>query len=238
MLHLTGDVIALMDALGAERAVVAGHDWGAPVAWHAALFRPDRVRGVIGLSTPYRPRGSSTPIAALRRHFGDGFYIVYFQQQGVADAELGRDPAVTFRTILAGLSGETAAMPLIPPGHGLLDVAATPGTLPPWLSEQDLDAYVTQYARAGFTGPLNWYRNIDRNWELTAPWQHALIDVPALFIAGDRDPNLRTISPAGIGAFLPKLTKSLMLPGCGHWVQQERPADVTAAMLEFLGGLR
>jgi pimeloyl-ACP methyl ester carboxylesterase len=237
MLHLTGDVIAVMDALGAERAVVAGHDWGAPVAWHAALFRPDRVRGVIGLSTPYRPRGSSAPIAALRRHFGDGFYIVYFQQPGVADAELGRDPAVTFRTILAGLSGETAAMPLIPPGHGVLDVAARPGTLPPWLTEQDIDAYVTQYARAGFTGPLNWYRNIDRNWELTAPWQHALIDVPALFIAGDRDPNLRTISPAGIAAFLPKLTKSLMLPGCGHWVQQERPADVTAAMLEFLGAL-
>lgn len=128
-------------------------------------------------------------------------------------------------------------MPLIPPGHGLLDVAATPGTLPPWLTEQDLDAYVTQYARAGFTGPLNWYRNINHNWKLTAPW-HALIDVLALFIAGDRDPNLRNISLAGIAAFLPKLTKSLMLPGCGHWVQQERPADVTAAMLEFLGGLR
>ena len=129
-------------------------------------------------------------------------------------------------------------MPLIRPGQGLLDVAARPHTLPPWLTEHDIDAYVTQYARAGFTGPLNWYRNIDRNWELTAPWQHALIDVPALFIAGDRDPNLRTISPAGIATFLPKLTKSLMLPGCGHWVQQERPTDVTAAMLEFLGGLR
>ena len=96
-------------------------------------------------------------------------------------------------------------------GHGL-DGRPVLRELPPWLTEQDIDAYVTQYARAGFTGPINWYRN----WELTALWQHTLIDVPALFIAGDRDPNLRTISPAGIAAFLPKLTKSLMLPGCGH----------------------
>jgi pimeloyl-ACP methyl ester carboxylesterase len=80
ILHLAGDVIALMDALGEEQAVVAGHDWGAPVAWHAALFRPDRIRGVIGLSVPYRPRGSAAPITTLRRSLGDGFYMVYFQQ--------------------------------------------------------------------------------------------------------------------------------------------------------------
>ena len=237
VLHLTGDVIALMDALGADQAVVAGHDWGAPVAWHTALFRPDRVRGVIGLSTPYRPRGSTAPLAAMRQHFGDGFYIVYFQQPGVADSELGRDPRRTFRTVLSGLSGSTAQLGLIPPGGGLLDVAAEPGTLPAWLSEADIDAYVSQYAQAGFTGPLNWYRNIDRNWALTAAWQHALIDVPALFIAGDRDPNLRSISPAGLETFLPRLTKSVLLTGCGHWVQQERPVEVTAAMLEFLAQL-
>jgi pimeloyl-ACP methyl ester carboxylesterase len=237
ILHLTGDVIGLMDALGADEAVVAGHDWGAPVAWHTALFRPDRVRGVVGLSSPYRPRGSSVPIAALRRRFGEGFYVVYFQQPGVADAELIRDPDRTFRTVLAGLSGDTAAMPLIQPGRGLLDVSAMPPALPSWLTDDDIHAYVTQYAPAGFTGPLNWYRNIDRNWELTAPWLHALIDVPALFIAGDRDPNLRTVSPAGIETFLPRLSKAVLLPGCGHWVQQERPDEVTAALLEFLAQL-
>src|SRR5215468_2775880 len=118
MLHLTGDVIALMDALGEDRAVVAGHDWGAPVAWHTALFRPDRVRGVIGLSVPYRPRGSAPPIATLRQHLGDGFYMVYFQQPGVADAELGRDPAMTLRKVLCSL--DTSLAP-VKPGGGLLD---------------------------------------------------------------------------------------------------------------------
>ncbi len=238
ILHLTGDVIALMDALGADQAVVAGHDWGAPVAWHTALFRPDRVRGVVGLSVPYRPRGSSPPIATLRRQLGDAFYMVYFQQPGVADAELSRDPAMTFRTVLCSLSGEGPPMTLIPPGAGFLDAATDPGTLPSWLTQQDIDAYVTQYAQAGFTGPLNWYRNLDRNWELTAAWQHAPISVPAVFAAGDRDPVLSFVRPDSLTTFVPRMTRSVILPGCGHWAQQERPAEITAVMLEFLAGLR
>jgi pimeloyl-ACP methyl ester carboxylesterase len=237
MLHLTGDVIALMDALGAEQAVVAGHDWGAPVAWHTALFRPDRIRGVIGLSVPYRSRGSSAPIAALRRTLGESFYMVYFQQPGVADAELSRDPAATFRKVFCSLSGDGPPMGLIPPGGGFLDAAAEPAQLPSWLSQADIDAYVGQYAEAGFTGPLNWYRNMDRNWELTAAWQHAPISVPALFIAGDRDPVLGFVSTDGLATFLPALTGSVILPGCGHWTQQERPDEVSAAMIEFLARL-
>ncbi len=237
ILHLTGDVIALMDALGADEAVVAGHDWGAPVAWHAALFRPDRIRGVAGLSVAYRPRGSAPPVATLRQHLGNGFYIVYFQQPGVADAELSRDPASTFRRLLSALSGEGAAMGAIAPGQGLLDSAPDPGALPPWLTEADIHAFVGQYAQAGFTGPLNWYRNMDRNWELTAAWQRAVISTPALFIAGDRDPVLRWFSPDGLATFVPGLTRSVILPGCGHWVQQERPAEVSAALLEFLAQL-
>ncbi len=238
MLHLTGDVIALMDALGADDAVVAGHDWGAPVAWHTALFRPDRIRGVVGLSVAYRPRGSAPPIATFRRYLGDGFYIVYFQEPGVADAELSRDPASTFRKLLSALSGDGARMNSIEPGQGLLDMAPDPAPLPAWLTEQDIDAFVFQYAQAGFTGPLNWYRNLDRNWELTAAWRHARIHTPALFIAGDHDPVLRYISAAGLDEFVPGLTRSVMLPGCGHWIQQESPAEVTGALLEFLVGLR
>jgi pimeloyl-ACP methyl ester carboxylesterase len=238
ILHLTGDVIALMDALGEERAVVAGHDWGAPVAWHAALFRPDRVRGVIGMSVPYRPRGSSAPIAALRSLLGDGFYMVYFQQPGTADAELGRDPAQTFRKMLYSLSGDAPGnIALIPAGGGLLDTLAEPPRLPGWLGQDDIDTFVSEYATAGFTGPLNWYRNIDRNWELTGAWQHALIRVPALFIAGDRDPVLGFASADGLAAVIPQLTGSVMLPGCGHWTQQERPAEVSAAMIGFLRDL-
>ena len=237
MLHLTGDVIALMDVLGAEQAVVAGHDWGAPVAWHTALFRPDRIRGVVGLSVPYRPRGSAAPIATLRAVLGESFYMVYFQQPGVADAELSRDPATTFRKVLTSLAGEGPAMKLIPAGGGFLDAASEPAELPPWLTQQDIDAYVAQYAQSGFTGPLNWYRNMDRNWELTGAWQHAPIGVPALFVAGDRDPVLGFISTDGLAKFLPKLTRSVILPGCGHWTQQERPAEVNDAMLTFLRDL-
>ena len=237
ILHLTGDVIALMDALGEEHAVVAGHDWGAPVAWHTALFRPDRIRGVIGLSVAYRPRGSAPPIATLRSLVGESFYMVYFQRPGVADAELSADPAASFRKILYSISGDGPGMRPIPAGGGFLDTAVDPAELPAWLSQQDIDAYVEQYAAAGFTGPLNWYRNLDRNWELTSTWQHAPIGVPALFLAGAKDPVLTFISPDDIGGVLPGLTKSVILPGCGHWTQQERPDEVSAEMISFLRGL-
>jgi pimeloyl-ACP methyl ester carboxylesterase len=237
MLHLTGDVFALMDALGADSAVVAGHDWGAPVAWHAGLFRPDRVRGVIALSVPYRPRGSAPPIATLRAALGESFYMVYFQQPGVADAELSRDPALTFRNVLYSISGDSPGMTLIPAGGGFLDSGSVPGALPGWLTQQDIDAYVAQYAEAGFTGPLNWYRNMDRNWELTGAWRHVPVRVPALFMAGDRDPVIGFISPDSLSEMVPQLTESVILPGCGHWTQQERPAEVSEAMLRFLRGL-
>jgi pimeloyl-ACP methyl ester carboxylesterase len=234
MLHLAGDVIGLMDALGEEQAVVAGHDWGAPVAWHTALFRPDRIRGVVGLSVAYRPRGSAAPIATLRSQFGESFYMVYFQQPGVADAELSRDPAVSFRKILYSISGDGPGMGLIPAGGGFLDVAVDPAELPGWLTQQDIDAYVEQYAPAGFTGPLNWYRNMDRSWELTSAWQHARIDVPALFLAGARDPVLSFVSASGLEAVVPRLTRTVILPDCGHWTQQERPAEVSAEIIRFV----
>lgn len=237
MLHLTGDVLALMDALGEESAVVAGHDWGAPVAWHCGLFRPDRIRGVIALSVPYRPRGTTPPIATLRSVFGESFYMVYFQQAGVADAELSRDPHATFRKILYSLSGDSPGMTLIPAGGGFLDAGAEPPRLPGWLSERDIDAYVAQYAQSGFTGPLNWYRNMDRSWELTGAWQHAPVRVPALFVAGDRDPVIGFIPVDGLADVVPMLTESIILPGCGHWTQQERPQEVNAAMIRFLRGL-
>jgi pimeloyl-ACP methyl ester carboxylesterase len=239
ILHLTGDVIALLDALGADRAFVAGHDWGAPVAWHAALLRPERVRGVIGLSVPYRPRGSSPPIAALRARFGDGFYMLYFQQPGVADAELSRDPPATFRRLLFSASGDGPdGAPVVPPGGGFLDTCAEPEQLPAWLTSADIDTYASQFAASGFTGPLNWYRNLDRNWELTAPWHHAPVTAPALFLAGDRDLVMRAPGAMQmllrLREFAPRLREPVLLPGCGHWTQQERPDEVSRAMIGFI----
>ncbi len=242
ILHLTGDVIALLDALGADQAVVAGHDWGAPVAWHTALLRPDRVRGVAGLSVPYRPRGSSPPVANMRARLGEGFYMVYFQQPGVADAELSRDRHATFRRLLYSASGDAPpSVPIVPPGGGFLDACAEPpDQLPAWLTSADIDSYASQFA-AGFTGPLNWYRNLDRNWELTAPWHHAQVTVPALYLAGDRDLVIRAPGASRLVSrlrdFAPQLREPVLLPGCGHWTQQERPGEVTAALLGFLSEL-
>lgn len=240
LLHLVGDAVGLIRALGADRAVVAGHDWGAPVAWAAAQMRPDVVRGVIAMSVPHRPRGSKPPVESMRRLFGDGFYMVRFQEQDAPEAELDRDRAATFRRMLYGMSGDGPAPALVAPGGGgLLDVLPDPERLPAWLTPADIDAYVEEYAESGFTGPVNWYRNLDRNWELTAAWHRAPIGPPALFLAGDRDvvsvgarPVIDTMTD-----FVPNLRETVWLPGCGHWTQQERPAEVNEAMLRFLRAL-
>jgi pimeloyl-ACP methyl ester carboxylesterase len=244
ILHLTGDVLALMDALDAPTAVVAGHDWGAPVAWHAGLLRPDRVRGVIALSVPYLPRGSAPPVPALRAALGDGFYMVYFQEPGVADAELERDLPDTFRRVLSSASGHPgrdgapSSLPIVPPGGGFLDLAPEPAQLPGWLTEEDISAFAAQYAPAGFTGGLNWYRNLDLNWALTGAWTHAPVLVPALYVTGDQDLVLSFYggldAVRALRQVVPELREPLLLPGCGHWTQQERPTEVSQAMIDFL----
>ena len=248
LLHLVGDMVGLVDALGGGPAVIAGHDWGAPVAWHAALLRPDRFRAVIGLSVPYRPRGSVRPTTAMPQTDDAIFYQLYFQAPGVAEAELSRDVRSSIRRILFSGSGEgrrahaglgnPAAVGMVPRGGGFLRHTAEPATPPSWLSEADVDFYAGEFSRAGFRGGLNWYRNIDRNWELMAPYAGARVTVPALYVAGDQDlvvhfrgmdqllPNLKK--------FVPELRQTIMLPGCGHWTQQERPKEVNDAILAFL----
>ena len=250
LFHLVGDMVGLLDALGAESAVIAGHDWGAPVAWHAALLRPDRFRAVIALSVPFRPRGSTRPTTVMPQTDDAVFYQLYFQAPGVAESELERDPRTTIRRLLYSGSGDArgeaamsspGAVGMVPRRGGFLDRGADPASLPPWLTEADIDYFSGEFSRTGFRGGLNWYRNIDRNWELLAPLAGARVTVPALYVAGDRDlvvafrgmdqliPNLKQ--------FVPGLRKTLMLPGCGHWTQQERPREVNAAMVEFLKGL-
>ena len=245
-LHLVGDIIGLVDALQEKQAVVVGHDWGAWIAWDAALMRPERMRGVVGLSVPYRPRGPVSMLSAARSVLGEGFYMAYFQQPGVAEAELERDVRTTMRTLLYTASGDAptgrAEAPLVvPQAGGFLDIMLDPQTLPSWLTEQDLDYYTSQFERTGFSGGLNWYRTIEKSWELLAAWTGAPVLPPALYIAGERDavvhfPGMQE-AIANLQTFVPQLKETLLLPGCGHWTQQERPLEVNAALIEFLQAL-
>jgi pimeloyl-ACP methyl ester carboxylesterase len=249
ILHLVGDMVGLLDALGQETAVIAGHDWGAPVAWHAALLRPDRFRAVIGLSVPFIPRGPVYPSKSFPETNDTVFYQGYFQSPGVAEADLEHDVRLTMRTILYDASGNAPQPAINAEGHvfmvprkgGIMANRVNPTSLPPWLTEADIEVYVQQFDRTGYRGGLNWYRNIDRNWQLTAPFAGLKIKVPALFIAGDRDLVLAFRGMEQVISALPKnvpkLQKTLILPGCGHWTPQERPQETNEAMLEFLRGL-
>jgi pimeloyl-ACP methyl ester carboxylesterase len=246
LLHLVGDMVGLLDALGSDTAVIAGHDWGAPVAWHAALLRPDRFRAVIGLSVPFRPRGAQRPTSMMPRTEDAVFYQLYFQEPGVAEAELEQDVRRTMRDVLLRVSGDAAPDPgsdgfsMVPLRGGLRGRSAAYAELPlpAWLTEADIDAYAAEFARTGFRGGLNWYRNIDRNWELLRPFAGMKVSVPALYVAGERDLVLgfpgAAEMVANLKAAVPRLRETIILPGCGHWTQQERPAEVNAAMLDFL----
>jgi pimeloyl-ACP methyl ester carboxylesterase len=253
--HLVGDLVGLLDALATPRAVVVGHDWGATVAWQAARLRPDRFGAVVGLSVPYRPRGPAPPTTLMPQTADAQFYQLYFQQPGVAEAELEKDPRLSLQTMLYGTSGEGAAairalaasgatvpsVGMVPRGGGVLLGTVNPPPLPPWLSEADIAFYTGEFARNGLRGPLNYYRVVDRNWELLAPFADVKVTVPALYIAGDHDMVLAAPGMAeylaNLRQFVPALRDVRMLPGCGHWTQQERPAEVNAAIIEFLRDL-
>ncbi|MBI2525382.1 MAG: alpha/beta hydrolase [Candidatus Rokubacteria bacterium] len=244
MLHHVGDMVGLLDALGEKTAVIVGHDWGAPVAWNAALMRPDRFPAAAVLSVPYSPRGSIRPTAALARAAGEHFmYMLYFQEPGVAEAELGRDVRATLRRVLCSASGDAPAAqrwrPVMPGTTRFLDALGNPERLPAWLTEADLDFYAAEFQRTGFSGGLSWYRAMDLSWELMAAYQHAKVMQPALFVAGERDLVIAMQRRAldRLHETVPNLRRLVLLPGCGHWTQQERPAEVNAELLSFLRGV-
>jgi pimeloyl-ACP methyl ester carboxylesterase len=221
---LCADMTGLLDELGEQSAIFVGHDWGANVVWQLALQQPQRVRAVAGLSVPFIPRAPAAPIPIMRRHLGEDFYIVWFQQPGVADAALAQDvrrTLTTSRQWTAQWAEEDGAR----------------REPPAWLSEQELGVYVEAFERTGFTGGLNWYRNIDRNWELSEPFADRRIEQPAMFLTGELDP-VRNFMPAeAMNGWVTDLRTEIVVDGAGHWVQQQAPEAVNAALLDFLRGL-
>lgn len=236
--EVVNDVIGLVSALGYETAVVIGHDWGAPTAWASALHHPDVVRAVGALSVPFMPRSPVPPMTAMRAIFeGQFFYQLYFFEPGVAEAEFEADIRTALKKFLVMGAGETDLASLSPRklGDDLLSGLPDPDTLPAWLSEADLDVYAAEFRGSGMRGPLNYYRNHDLTWKLTegAP---TTIHQPAFFVAGDRD-GVVMMAAAAIEAmpqFVSDLRLSRMIPGIGHWTQQEAPGPVNEAILAFL----
>jgi len=247
MVTKVADNVELVKALGESEAVIVGHDWGAPIAWMSALLRPDVFRAVAGLSVPYTPPSTPRPTEVFRRMGGvEEFYIEYFQQPGRAEAEIEADLRRWLLGFYVTISGDgprfdasAGTVGTIPHGAKMSDRFTIPEELPGWLTQADVDFYVEEFERSGITGGLNRYRNVDRDWEDLAAFRGKPIDVSALFVGGDRDgPTIWGAS--SIAAFpttLPRLHRSTILPGCGHWTQQERPTEVNEALLDFLGAI-
>jgi pimeloyl-ACP methyl ester carboxylesterase len=242
IVHLRGDLLGLLDDIGAERAVFVGHDWGSIVVWSMALRHPERVAGVVGMSVPFVPRPPMPPIAMMRAAFGDTFfYMVYFQEPGVADVELAQDTRETMTRFLAGVGSDdpdAAARMFAPYGEmGMVPRLPKPNGLPAWLTQAELDHYIEEFEHCGFFGPVSWYRNMDRNWELDADLADRHVTVPSLFITGSNDPVRMMAPEAAMDGWLDDHRGSHIVDGAGHWVQQEKPDEVNAALLAFLDSL-
>jgi pimeloyl-ACP methyl ester carboxylesterase len=236
--HLTADLLGVLDALGEQQAVFVGHDWGSFVVSHQAVMHPDRVTALVNMSVPHIARGAVSPITAFRNVFADNFfYILYFQEPGPADAELNGDPARTMRRLLAARMAEEGGMDpaaFANDGRGFIDRMREPDGLPDWLSQNELDHYIAEFTRTGFTGGLNWYRNFDRNWVTTPELDGAKVTIPSLFIGGTLDPVIVMSPPVNAHPALTDHRGDILIDGAGHWVQQEVPGAVNTALIKFL----
>ena len=245
MTTMTEDIVGLIDALGERSAIVIGHDWGAPIAWHTAVLHPSRVDAVVGMSVPYLGRGGPVPPTQLLASVYKGrfFYISYFQQPGVAEAELEADVHDALAKIYFANSGDVTApvrraLRARTPTSGYLEGMVVPEPLPDWLGADDLARYAAAFERSGFRGGLNRYRNMDSDWHALPQLDTMKIRQPALFIAGEHDSVLRYAPGMNLmnamDPFFEDLRAKIVVPGAGHWVQQERPEAVNEALLSFL----
>lgn len=239
LLTTCGDIQAAMDLLGQHSVAVVGHDWGSPVAWHLALLEPERVKVVVGMAVPYGGRPKQPAIEIIRKQFAERFnYILYFQQPGVAEAELDRDVSGTLRMMMHNTS---AAVPKDlflqekPAGSLLHEGMQDPGEPPAWCGPEAFGVYLATFEGPGFRGALNWYRNFERNWERTAPLAERKVEQPALFLLGDKDPvgTLEAHSLQKMPTWVPDIEQHL-IANCGPWLQSEQPEEVSRLLLDFL----
>ncbi|HKY56016.1 MAG TPA: alpha/beta hydrolase [Anaerolineales bacterium] len=235
ILQLTADIVGLVQALGEEQAVIAGHDWGAHVARSCALLRPDMFRAVALFSTPFVMRSwdDPRPTQWMKQTWGEGFYVLQYQEPGIAEAEMETNVRWT---LCRNLIKESM---LRDKPEQNSDTPAVPATLPTWITEEDLDYITREFERTGFRGGLNWYRNYDRNWELTSFLAGEKLLQPTLYIAGEYDGvlEMRRAAYDVLEETVPNLWKKVVLPNTGHWAQQERPAEVNQLLIEFLASL-
>jgi pimeloyl-ACP methyl ester carboxylesterase len=243
--HICRDLTGLLDHYGAKQAVVVGHDWGALITWQCALLVPDRISAIVPMSVPYAGRGDASLIDRLKQTMGDNvFYILYFQEPGVAEAEFDADPRGILSRLYTSPDTPREAPPITDPKRsagGWIGRLGKPTELPPWLTAADLDYYVAEFTRAGFRGGINYYRNFHPNWVSTPELADAKVSQPTLFVAGEKDGVIRGANATALDALMrpwaPQLAKVVVVPAVGHWVQQEAVEATNAALLDFLRGL-
>ncbi|MEH6759449.1 MAG: alpha/beta hydrolase [Parasphingorhabdus sp.] len=248
MSELTADMAGLVDVFTpGEPAVIIGHDWGAPIAWHSALLHPDHFRAVAGLSVPHVPLGKRHALDAAMKNFIDKglfFYLHYFQEPGRAEKELEGDVERAIKTMYYGWSGDAPKgywhNRKAPDAKLLDEIDPVPTPMPTWFSEEDAAYYITEFERTGFRGALNRYRNFDRDFALYNSLPSYVIEQPALFIGGTEDPALVMFPSDPTEAMKPvfrDLRGAHMLDGIGHWTQQEAPDQVNRLLLSWLADL-
>ncbi|KAJ4824135.1 hypothetical protein Tsubulata_051535 [Turnera subulata] len=240
IMHVVGDLVALLDAVAPkqDKVFVVGHDWGAQVAWQLCLFRPDRVKALINLSVQFSPRNPKRKVVeTLKAVYGDDYYIVRIQEPGAVEAEFAQ--MGTERVMKEFLTYRTPGPLFFPKGKGFGHPLDVPIALPPWLSEEDVQYYTSKFEKKGFTGGLNYYRNLDLNWELTAPWTGSQIKVPVKFIVGDQDLTYNNlgakdyIHKGGFKKAVPFLQDVVIMEGVAHFINQEKADEINKHIYDF-----
>ncbi|KAG6487974.1 epoxide hydrolase A-like [Zingiber officinale] len=239
ILHIVGDIVALIDAVSEDQVFVVGHDWGAIVAWWLCVLRPDKVKALVNLSVPYNPRNPKLKtVDGIRAIFGEDHYICRFQEQGAIEAEFEQiGTATLFKKVL---TYRTPAAWIIPKEIGFANSIEAPAGLPSWLTEEDIDYFASKFEKSGFTGGLNYYRCMNLSWELTAPWTGVQVKVPTKFIIGDLDLTYHTpgaqdyIHKGVFKKLVPLLEDVVVMEGVGHFINQEKPHEISDLIYDFI----